>query len=151
MRIFLAALLAAVLSGSGVAADSGSWQELAALRAGQRIEVATPARTSKGEFVRFDAQTLTIRDKQGEHAIAQAEVSRVTLPKSNRGLWIGAISGGAGGAIAGAALGTRLANESGGDFNNLKPVIAVGCAAGGALIGLAIGAAFRHNTVIYRR
>ena len=52
---------------------------------------------------------------------------------------------------AGAALGSRLANESGGDFNNLKGAVTGGCAAGGALIGMAVGAAVRRGTVVYQR
>lgn len=143
--------LTATLAGNALAADAASWQNLASLKAGQKIEVTTPAKTSKGEFVRFDAETVTLRDKQGEHSIAQAEVRRVAFPKSNRGIWIGLVSGAAGGAIAGAALAARLGNESGGDFNSLKPAITGGCAGGGALIGAAIGAGFRRNTVIYRR
>ena len=121
MKVVVALLITAVLPWSATAADTGSWQNLASLRSGERIEVATPAWTSKGEFVRFDAQSLTVRDKQGEHSIAQAEVRRVALPKRNRGLWIGAISGGAGGAIAGGALGVRLANESGVISPTLSP------------------------------
>ena len=44
-----------------------------------------------------------------------------------------------------------MANESGGDFANLKGPVAAGCAVGGALIGAAIGASVRRPTVIYQR
>jgi hypothetical protein len=145
------ALLCALLTVHAMAADTSSWQSLGAIRTGRKIEVRTPAGRFTGEFVRFDAQGVTLRDKKGERSLAQAEVNRVLLAKSSRGLWIGAVAGGGGGLIAGSLLGERLANESGGDFRNLKAAVTGACAAAGVLIGLAIGASVRRGTVIYRR
>ena len=150
MRTLRRALLCAVLTWSAMAADT-SWQNLAAIKAGQKIDVRSAGGAWHGEFVRFDPQGITIREKKGERSLAQAEVSRVSIAKSSRGIWIGAIAGAAGGVAAGAALGSRLANESGGDFNNLKGAVTGGCAAAGALIGTAIGAAVRRGTVVYQR
>jgi len=147
MKRMLAILL---LVSTALAADS-SWQSLATIRAGQKVEVRTSAGTFKGEFVRFDPQGLTIREKKGERSLAQAEVTKVTLAKSSRGLWIGLAVGAAGGLVAGAALGARLENESGGDFTGIKSAVIGGCAAGGALIGLAVGAAVRRGRVVYER
>jgi hypothetical protein len=150
MRSAKAVILAFVIAWSGMAADT-SWQNMASLRAGQKINVRANSGDLSGEFVRFDAAAVTIRDKKGEHTLTQADVSRVSLAKSSRGIWIGLVAGAVGGVVAGAALGTRLANESGGDFANLKGAVTGGCAAGGALIGMGIGAAVRHGRVIYQR
>jgi hypothetical protein len=140
-----------VLVANAMAADTESWQRLGAIRSGQKIEVRTSRNGFVGEFVRFDAQTLIIRDKSGERSLLASEVNRVSLPKRNRGIWIGAAAGAGGGLVAGSLLGQRLANESGGDFSNLKPAITGACAAFGALIGTAIGASVRRETVIYRK
>jgi len=144
-------VLAALIACCALAAADNSWQNLAALKPGQAIDVRTTAGDAHGEFVRFDANAITIRDRKGEHSLAQADVTRVALAKRKRGIWIGALAGGGGGLAVGAALGSRLANESGGDFNNLKPAITAGTAAAGALIGAGIGAAVRRGTVIYQR
>jgi hypothetical protein len=151
MRIAKVALMGALLAGWAAAADRESWQNLAALKPGQRIDVRAVSKRWNGEFVRFDAQALTLRDKKGEHSIAQAEVTRVTLPKRSRGIWIGAIAGAGGGLVVGAAAAERLNNESGGDFANLKPAVIAITSGAGALIGTGIGAAVRRTTVIYQR
>jgi hypothetical protein len=140
-----------LLVANAMTADTASWQNLAAIRAGQKVEIRTARDRFTGEFVRFDAQGLTIRDKSGERSMAQSEVNRVSIPKRSRGIWIGAAAGAGGGLVAGALLGERLANESGGDFSNLKPAIAAACAAVGALVGTVIGASVRRATVIYRK
>jgi hypothetical protein len=132
-------------------AQQSSWERLSGLEAGQRVEVTTSAGAVKGEFVRADAQGITVREKKGERSLAQADVMKVTLPRRSRGIWIGLAIGAAGGLAAGAALGTRLENESGGDFSNLKPAVIGGCAAAGALIGAGIGAAVRRPNIIYRK
>ena len=152
MRIVRAATLAAVLAANaaGAAGDKANWNNLAGLRAGQKIEVTRDkGETVKGEFAAFDHQRITLRDRHGEQAVPRAEVKQVSLRKRNRGMWIGAGIGAGGGAAVGAALGARLANESGGDFANLKPAITGVCAGIGALVGALIGlaAASRHTTV----
>ena len=151
MKTVRISLVATLFACCVAAADTSSWQNLASLRDGQKVDIRTTAGDSHGEFVRFDAQAVTIRDRKGEHSLAKSDVTRVSLAKRRRGIWIGAIAGAAGGLAAGAALGSRLANESGGDFNNLKPAVTAGCAVAGAAIGAAVGAAVRRETVIYRR
>lgn len=152
MRTVWAATLAAVLAANaaGAAGDKTNWNNLARLRAGQKIEVARDkGDTVKGEFAAFDDQRITLRDRHGEQAVPRAEVKQVSLRKRNRGMWIGAGIGAGGGAAAGVALGARLANESGGDFANLKPAIAGACVGVGAMLGALIGwaAGSRHTTV----
>jgi hypothetical protein len=145
----LVSLLLVVVTAAG--ADTSVWRNLATVDHGQRVEVATREGKVKGEFVRFDDSGITVREKQGERSIPQANVSRVSIAKRSRGIWIGAAAGAAGGAIVGSAVGTRLSNESGGDFRNLKPAVTVLTAVAGALIGTVIGASVRQARVIYTR
>jgi hypothetical protein len=145
------AVLCVLLVGHAMAADTSSWQNLGAIAAGQKIDVHTARDRYTGEFVRFDAQALTMRDKKGERSLAQSEVYRVSIAKRSRGVWIGVVAGAAGGLVVGALLGERLANESGGDFANLKPAITGAVGGVGALIGAAVGASVRRGTVIYKR
>ena len=135
----------------GRTCEIGAWQNLAGLKPARKIELVTKKDQMKVEFVRFDDQGITVRDKKGERTVAQADVKHVRLARRNRGIWIGFAVGGGGGAAVGAALGSRLANESGGDFNNLKPAIAAACAGAGALIGALIGTAARRSQTIYRK
>ena len=129
-----------------------SWQSLQQLAPGQKIEVArTKSGPVRGTFVSFSDQSITLREKQQETAISRADVSRVRLLPARRRRYalIGAAVGAGAGAGAGAGIGESVANESGGDFRNLKPAI-IGVTAGlGALIGLVIGSAAggRHTTI----
>jgi hypothetical protein len=143
--------LCLLLAVHALAADTASWQNLGAIRTGQKVEVRTAADRFTGEFVRFDAQAITLRDKKGERSLAQSDVNQVAIAKSSRGIWIGVVAGAAGGLLAGSLLGERLANESGGDFRNLKPAVTGACAGAGALIGAAIGASVRRAKLIYRK
>ena len=151
MRTVAVMLVALALPRNAVAADAASWQSLAGLQPGRKIEVATKDDLIKGDFVRFNDQGITVSGKKGERSLSQAEVTHVRIAKRSRGVWIGAAAGGGGGAIVGAALGSRVANESGGDFNNLKGAITVACAAIGALIGAAVGSAVRRGETVYRK
>jgi hypothetical protein len=75
------------------------------------------------------------------------------LAKSGKYTWIGAAVGAGAGAGVGAGSGESVANESGGDFRNLKPAI-TGVSAGlGALVGALIGSAMgnRHTTIYIAR
>ena len=151
MRSVGAMLLATILAGNMAAADTGSWQNLASLKPAQKIDVVIKRDVVTGEFVRFDDQGVTVREKKGERTVAQADVRRVSLAKRSRAVWIGVAAGSGGGGAAGAALGSRLANESGGDFSNLKTAITVACAGVGALIGAIVGSAARRTQTIYRK
>lgn len=149
--IVATALLVPTLMAAGDGSVT-SWQNLGQLAAGQKIEVAkTKNGPLRGTFVSFSDQSITLREKQQETAIPRADVSRVRLLPAKRGRYalIGAAIGAGAGAGAGAGIGESVANESGGDFRNLKPAI-IGVTAGlGALIGLVIGsaAAGRHTTI----
>jgi hypothetical protein len=148
MRALLSLILAA---GIAAGADRGDWQNLAQLEAGRKIEVFTGRGKAKGEFVRFDQDALTIREKNGARAVPRAEVTRVSTSKRSRGIWIGVAAGAATGAIAGGLLSSRLANESGGDFANAKGPVTALTAAFGALIGALIGGVARRSHVVFSK
>jgi len=126
-----------------------SWQNLKQLAAGQEIEVTkTKGRPVRGAFMGFVDQSISVREKQQEIAIPRADVARVQLRPAKRGryLWIGAAVGAGAGAGVGLGIGEGVANESGGDFRNLKPAI-TGVSAGlGALVGAVIGSAIGGST-----
>jgi len=136
-----------------MAAGAGrdDWQNLATIRTGSRIQVVTKDRKFTGEYIRFDNDALTVREKSGERALARGDITKVSMTKRSRGIWIGVAAGAGTGAIAGGLLGARLANESGGDFANAKGPITGLTAAVGALIGALIGGAARRAKVVYSR
>ena len=164
MKVFwvktVAGIVAITLLGPPLmmAGDSSmtSWQNLRQLAAGQEIEVTkTKERPVRGTFIRFADQSISLREKQQEIEIPRADVSRVRSRSAKRGryTWIGAAVGAGAGAGAGAGIGESVANQSGGDFRNLKPAI-IGVSAGiGALIGAVIGSAMggRHTTIYSAR
>lgn len=144
------AILPATLAGSedGPAA----WQSIRQLSAGQKIEVIKKdGKSLKGAFISFSDDSIRLGGKRQEVSVPRANVLRVrTNPdRGRRNTWIGAAIGAGGGLVVGGLLGERLANESGGDFANLKPA-AIGLSAGvGALVGALIGSAVgnRHTTI----
>jgi hypothetical protein len=148
----VAGLIAIVLAEPHAIAAGGklkSWQNLRQLGAGQEIEVAkTNGEAVRGSFVAFAEQSISLRGRQRDITIAQAEVSRVQLrPAGHRrhGGWIGAAIG----AGAGAGVGAGIAEGVATDFSNLRPAI-IGVSAGvGALVGAAIGSVIggRHTTI----
>lgn len=164
MRVFLAKIVAGIVAiallepALMLAKDSNvtSWQNLKQLAAGQEIEVTkTEGRPVRGAFLGFVDQSISLREKQQEIAIPRADVARVQLRPAKRGryLWIGAAVGAGAGAGVGLGIGEGVANESGGDFRNLKPAI-TGVSAGlGALVGAVIGSTIggRHATIYMAR
>jgi hypothetical protein len=141
-----------------LASDSNvtSWQNLKQLAAGQEIEVTkTKGRPARGAFIGFGDQSISLREKQQEIAIPRADVTRVQLrpAKSGRYMWIGAAVGAGAGAGVGVGIGESVANESGGDFRNLKPAITVVSAGLGALVGAIVGSIIsgRHTTIYIAR
>src|ERR1035441_4169300 len=139
------ALLAAVLAASnllGQTTDAASWRNLSRLVPGQSIAVTTKKGESlKGTFVNVSEASISLERKHQSVAVPQAEVARVSLrsSKPRNYMLIGLAVGIGAGAGIGAGMGESLANESGGDFRNLKPaVIAVVCVIG-ALVGTLVG------------
>jgi hypothetical protein len=150
-------LLSAVLAASnllGQATDAASWQNLSRLAPGQSIAVTTKKGESlKGTFVTVSEGAISLERKHQSIAVPRAEVARVSLrsSKQRQYMLIGLGVGAGAGAGIGAGMGESLANESGGDFRNLKPaVIAVVCAIGagvGALVGSWLGG---RGATVYR-
>ena len=152
-RAFAGMLILASFTPSSVllAEDKASWQNLAGLGSSQAIEVRkTSGELLNGEFVRFADDSISVLVKKLEIAIRRTEVSRVrTRSKGDKTVWIWTAIGAGAGLGIGAAAGAGLANESGGDFANLKPAITVAIGAVGALIGAVVGSLTGHRT-IYR-
>jgi hypothetical protein len=150
-------LLAAVLAATnlfGQTTDPASWQNLSRLAPGQSIQVATrKGEVLKGTLVTVSEGAISLERTHRSVAVPRAEVARVSLRSSQQRKYtlIGLGVGAGAGAGVGAAAGESLANESGGDFRNLKPaVIAVACAIGalaGALVGSWLGG---RGTTVYR-
>ena len=156
MSRLLAGLLALTLVRPALmtAGDSNltSWQNLAQLTPGQDIEVTmTNGKSVQGSFLSFGDPSIGLRAKQKDITISRSDVSRVQMhpARRRRNTWIGAGLGAGAGAGVGAGIGEGVANESGGDFRNLKPaIIGISAAIGagvGALMGSLIGG--RHTTI----
>src|SRR6185369_996876 len=150
-------LLAIAILTSSLAAgdeDPAAWQSLRQLAAGQKIQVVKrDGESLKGAFLGFSDDAIRFQTKQQEVSLPRADVSKISRPadRGRRNIWIGAAIGGAGGLVAGGLLGARLANESGGDFANLKPAVIGGTGAAGALVGALIGSVTgKRHTTIYR-
>ena len=129
------------------------WQNFRQLGTGQEIAVTTSnGRSVQGAFVNFGDHSITLHWKQKDITIPRTDVSRVRLHRTMRRkyTWIGAALGGAAGGGVGAGIGENVANQSGGDFRNLKPAI-IGVSAGvGALVGGVIGSLIGNRyTTIY--
>jgi hypothetical protein len=150
-------LLAAVLAASnlfGQTTDAASWQNLSRLAPGQSIEVTTRKGESlKGTFASVSEAAIGLERKHRSVAVPRAEIARVNLRSSKQRQYtlIGLAIGAGAGAGIGAGMGESLANQSGGDFSNLKPaVVAVVCGIGalaGTLVGAWLGG---RGTTVYR-
>lgn len=146
-------VIAALTIPARASVDLTSWDNLRQLAAGQQIEVARKqVETVKGEFVRMTDEAVTLRTGGGEITVPRSEIMDVRRGKVGRkATWIGAGVGAGAGALIGVGAGEALANESGGDFANLKPAIASVCAGVGALVGALIGSAIgNRHAIVYR-
>jgi hypothetical protein len=134
-------------------ANLTSWQNLHQLGTGQEIEVTKTDRgVVRGIFVGFADHSISLRKEQQDLTVTRTDVSRVRVRRAGgrRYLWIAAAIGAGAGAGVGAAIGGHTANESGGDFKNLKPAIIGACAGIGALAGAAIGSLVdSRQTTVY--
>jgi hypothetical protein len=138
-----------LLAGAAPAQDAEqSWDNLQALRAGERVQVVDQTlRSREGAFVRASADAIIVRVGQNEETIPRVDVLRVTSrerSKRGRNVLIGlAIGAGVG---AGVGLGV-LAATGGSDFPGevLGPSVGVGAAAGAGL-----GAALPGHATLYR-
>jgi len=107
----------------------------------------------KGTFVSVSDDAISVERKRQNVAVPRNDVARVALrlPKGRKSTLIGLAIGAGAGAGIGVGAGEWLANESGGDFANLKPAIAVGFCAIGALVGAIIGSVVgNRGSEVYR-
>ncbi len=120
-------LLAAVLVASnllGQTTDAASWQNLSRLAPGQSIEVTTKKGESlKGTFANVSEGSISLVRKSQNVAVPRAEIARVNLRSSKRLKYtlVGLESGRVQAPASAQARARASANESGGDFKNLKP------------------------------
>ena len=128
----------------------GQWSNVTRIESGRVITVERKGGGSvKGEFVRATDESVVVRAKQQETSVGRADVVRVDAKRNGHAKWWGLGIGAGAGAIVGAAVDTRLSNESG-DLD-AKGAAAAIVAVVGALIGLAIGALLdsRHSTIYH--
>jgi hypothetical protein len=151
------ALLAAVLAASnllGQTTNATSWQNLSRLAQGQSIQVTTKKGESlKGTFASVSEEAISLERKHQSVAVPRTEVARVSLRsgKQRKYTLIGLGVGAGAGAGIGAGMGESLANESGGDFRNLKPAITAVVCGIGALVGTLVGSRLGgRGATVYR-
>jgi hypothetical protein len=146
-------VIATVAIPARASVDLTSWDNVRQLAAGEQIEIVRKqAEAVKGQVVRVTNDAVTVQTPAGELTAPRSEIIVLRRARVGRkATWIGAGFGGGAGALIGVGAGEALANESGGDFRNLKPAIAVGCAAVGALVGALIGFGIgNRHAVVYR-
>ena len=148
--LVLAGLGPALMAQNG---SSDSWLNVRRLAQGSPIEVVDHKGASiKGTLAEVSDDSISVAGKKGTVAVPRSEVSRVRV-RSSKGrtpTLVGMAIGAGAGLGVGAAAGARLANESGGDFANLKPAIIGVSGAVGALVGAVIGSvAGNRATTVY--
>ncbi len=136
-----------LLATGALLAAEGSWADVVALRANEKVQVVKRDKKSlQGEVVRADAEQITLSVSGQPTTVAKADAVRISRSAGRtRNTLIGAAIGVGASAFVGAFLQRRLNNEGGeGD-----QALAVSLAVGGGL-GAAIGASQIHFQTIYR-
>jgi hypothetical protein len=134
--------------------DSNPWASVRSLTPGRPVEVMKRQGAAiNGELSGVSADSITVKAKHGTVVVPRSEVSTVRIRSGKRRRY--ALMGASIGAGAGLGLGVAgsesLSNGAGGDLTNLKPAIAVGAGAAGALIGAVIGSVVGNRPItVYR-
>jgi hypothetical protein len=152
-RVAIWTLLVCGLAMAGPQGGPNSWEALKRLAPGQSIEVIQQKGESlKGKLAGVSEDSIAVATRRQTIAVPRPTVSRVLISGRRRTyMLVGAAIGAAAGAGLGAAGGESLAQGSGGDFANLKPVITVGGGAVGAAIGAMVGSlAGKRGAIVYR-
>ncbi|MEO8592545.1 MAG: hypothetical protein ABI759_04415 [Candidatus Solibacter sp.] len=131
----------------GMAADTGQWSNVLALRKGDRIGVIqTNQKRVEGRFESATDGRITINADQLV-SVEKADVVRVYEPPRINRVW-GAVLGGAigvaAGAVVDATVGVRFRNEGQGPEKGVITVIGAGAGGG---IGAAVSGRYR---TVYR-
>lgn len=140
-------LLVAAVPGAALAQKpENNWENLSALRVGQKIVVVDmDLKTYRGTFVAYSEEAISLRADSGDRGIERAHVLRVSdreHSKRFRNTLLGAAIG------AGAALAVgAIVDESFSDETNIAKTIFTPIGAGA---GAAVGAAFASYKAIYR-
>lgn len=137
-QLALVPALIVALALSAQAKDLTSWDNLAALKKGEAIEVTRKTGSElPGQFTTSTPDAIAVQTKKGEVTIPRPEIATVGSKQnsSNTGRIVGTAIGAAGGLAAGAAIGAYLSNEGQAD----KAAVTAAGTAIGAAIGLGIG------------
>jgi len=145
-------LMSVFLLSSGIAVaaskDTGSWNNLSQLRAGDKIEVIDQSlRSYRGTFVSVSEEAISLRSKKDSFTVERSNVLRVSvLDKSKRLRYM--LLGAAVGAGAALAVTVPLDLQYVGEGNTGVGIVA-GVTAGAAGAGLGVGSTMGNRT-IYR-
>jgi len=147
---------------SGAQTDQGSWANLSALRAGQKIQVVDMnSKKHSGIFVNASDTAISYQETGGEQTIQKQDVRSVKLMESKhrvRNTLVGMGVGGGVGAGVGAGIGAATFHSCSSQSFCIQPVgkggqtgiaAAVGFA-GGAAVGAVVGALLPGHRTIYR-
>ncbi|HEV2314178.1 MAG TPA: hypothetical protein VGR94_02650 [Candidatus Acidoferrales bacterium] len=137
---------------SSAQSSQSSWENLSALRPGQKIEVVeTNLKKDTGTFAAVSDDSIRINESTGEQSIPRASVMRVTLRRNKhrlRNTLIGAAVGASAGAAIGAASYKTCSSLCLGGFNRGESA-GIGATLG-FVGGAAVGAVIPSHPTIYR-
>ncbi len=141
--IAVVAVAMAILAVSAAAAEkTGDWENVAGIRAGQKVEVVqTNMVKHTGKFVSADDTGITLLVDKADKTIPREQVARVSTPPSTGGRALLAVAGGFGGATAGGLIAHSVASHSHGFGVDI-----LGMAVGGTAGALAGHYALRPRT-----
>ncbi len=124
-----------------------SWDNLAALHAGEKIQVVdTSHKKHSGAFVSFSRQAITMEEKHKTETIQRGDVANVSISGRHRlrnALIGGLIGGGAGAGIGAAAWSSGHIGTSKGEFAAILGAV-------GFVGGAVVGALLPDRKTVYR-
>jgi hypothetical protein len=131
--------------------NSASWDNLKALQAGEKIQVAQiKSKTVSGPFVSVSDAAISVEVEGGPQTIQRQEVRSVRLARHGHRLRNSLIGGGVGAGV-GAGIGAATDKPCQPCFFSIsRGTVAEVFAAGGFAIGAAIGALLPSHVTIYR-
>lgn len=148
-KFLIAVCVLATSAAARAQKDKAAWQNLSALRPGQKIQVFDNNGVKHlGALASLNDQGITLQEKTGDHTIARADVREVGIAGHRaRHVVIGLAVGAGGGAALGAAVGGC---PSGNCIGLTRGESAGIFAVVGAVVGAIIGAVLPTHKTIYR-
>jgi len=126
----------------------GSWENLKRLRVGQSVQIVDmKLKSTKGDFVSFSEDTVSIRQGGQELVFKRGDVYRITLQQRLKSALIAGSVGAAAGFALGAVVDYLDDVDSTDPGSNNGKLSATGVGFG---IGFGLGAAFPGQQTIYR-